>query len=207
MIKLFPSILNFSRAFIILVLMFITLSSIAPFNKVMNKEPIPTSARILLSCTQSDLIICNASSVLGFVDQLVAELDNQLNNCGTALANCNGTGPCCYSTSDFTLQSAVNGKNPWFYCTRQSCSSFTCSSLVGGGSQHNDLSVADQNAVLSFMRTLAGNFSSTACSGSYGPIHKYEVYRTGPSGSCSVDGPCFDVSIKMKVTYLCNCGS
>ncbi len=199
--------LNFLVALITLSSIFITLTSITPLKSFVMKEPVSAQSSLVLSCSQSDLNICNATNVLAFVDQLVAELDNQLNNCGPALANCNGTGPCCYSTGDFTLTSAVNGKNPWFYCTRESCSTFTCSTLVGGGSQHNDLSVADQNASLSFMRTLAGSLSNTACSGSYGPIHKYEVYRTGPSGSCSSDGPCFDVSIKMKVTYLCNCGN
>jgi len=167
----------------------------------------------MLTCTQADLTICNYSTIEDFVDALVAELNNQLNYCGGALVDCNSEVNCCtYNTADFTFTSALSsGKNPFFYCTNESCNSFTCLGLIGGGTQHNDLTVANQNEILTRMKNAAA--AAKPCgeeAGSNRPIHRYEVYRTPsntPTGSCSSDGPCYNLSIKLRVTYLCPCTS
>ncbi|MFN8279278.1 MAG: hypothetical protein U0V49_03245 [Saprospiraceae bacterium] len=159
----------------------------------------------MISCFQTDLVVCNYGNVLSFVDALIAELNNQLNNCGGALVNCNQAN-CCYNYAYFEFTTQLNnGKNPYFYCTNESCSAFTCSgTFPGGGSQHNDLTVADQNAILTAMRTTASNAEGCGANNSQA-ITQYLVYRTGPTGSCSADGPCYNTQIKLRVTYLCTC--
>ncbi|NOT36970.1 MAG: hypothetical protein HOP11_06300 [Saprospiraceae bacterium] len=190
---------------------FIIISSLSPKEPINKQEAKIICENELLSCNQSDLNPCSYSSIESFVDALIAELNNQLNNCGMALVDCNQSlGPCCYDDALFTFNTQLSsGKNPYFYCTNQSCNSFTCIGLIGGGSQHNILTVADQNELLGRLRTAAITQGNIACNGSYGPIHKYEVFRTPPIGiplgACSSDGPCFNLSIRMKVTYLCSC--
>ena len=166
----------------------------------------------MLSCTQADLVICNYGSIISFVDALVAELNNQLNNCNGKLDDCNPDSTCCYYvTTDFTFTSALNsGKNPWFYSAGESCSTYTCSGLLGGGTQHNDLTVSDQNEILTRMRNAANNaYPCGQGNGNSRPISSYRVYRTPsgtPSGPCSADGPnCYNVSIRLEVKYLCGC--
>ncbi|MEP7196788.1 MAG: hypothetical protein ABI851_09715 [Saprospiraceae bacterium] len=184
------------------------LSSLTTKVPAFKKETTSNTETEILSCTQADLIICNYGSILAFVNALVMELNNQLNNCGGALVDCNPEEVCCYTnTVDFTFTSALSsGKNPFFYCTNESCNTFTCSSLSGSGSQHNDLSVANQNEILTRMRNAANNaVPCGAGNGSNKPISNYRVYMTGPSGSCSVDGPCYNMTIKLEVTYLCGC--
>lgn len=185
------------------------LSSITPRKPQSVKVDNSLAANYMLSCTQADLVICNYGSIEAFVDALVAELNNQLNNCGGALVDCNQTSSCCHYTSAyFTLTSALrNGKNPWYYCTNESCNTFACG-VLGGGSQHNDLSVADQDSMLTILRSSAYTTGNTICNGSSGAVSSFYVYRTPtstPTDPCSSDGPCYNLSIRMRVTYVCTC--
>lgn len=159
----------------------------------------------LLSCTQSDLDPCSYVNISGFISALVAELNNQLNNCPARGWDCNPS-PCCLEYLVIALSSLPgSSNNPFFYCTDEDCNTFYCS---GKGYLHNYSDVSYQNAIISHIksRAMAARPYCWNSGATQGSIYEYEVFSE-TNGSCESGGsPCFNTEIKVKVYYSCECG-
>lgn len=169
------------------------------------------------NCTRRDLDPCDYINIYSFVADLTCELNKFIHGCPYYEQQfsppCSSLGVKClkFGVPDI-LSDIIADFNPWLYCTYSDCSPFYC----WGGfdqSRHLPISIAYQNAMLSYARTFAvANgylyilLQEFQCENQELRIKEIRFYfGSDPNIDCSSSSPdpCHNTEIFMWVEYYC----
>ncbi|MCC7025756.1 MAG: hypothetical protein IT265_02290 [Saprospiraceae bacterium] len=166
-------------------------------------------------CTRQDLDPCDYSNMEDYGKAVVCELNRVIMDC--KLINypeypCTVTERCIKNLD--TPPGLLNCADPWKYCSlATSCEPYycpgysTCTNLI----HHIYLSVADQDILIAYARTIANLVGVNLCGQNYNAtpfgIFFKICYNSNDATTCEQNSPsfCTNMDIRLHVYYKC-CG-
>jgi len=163
-------------------------------------------------CTREDLDPCDYANMWAYAEAVACELTKVINGCmiRSYPEGCSMFGDTCVKNilTPPSLDSLIDNGRPFKYCSRSNCAEHYCP-LLGNEVEylHLYMSIAYQNAVISYARNIAKLFKPVCNEGDTAVIGNiyFKACKTQDICNCysGSSACCYDTEMRLTIEYYC----